>query len=77
MRRELELEIVYWVYLKNSSIKGVMRFGKKQKLSPRFVGPYQILKRIGEVTYELDFPNELAPVHQYSMIKKCIGDLFL
>ncbi|KAH0670724.1 hypothetical protein KY285_025700 [Solanum tuberosum] len=47
------------------------------KLSPRFVGPYQILKRIGKVAYELYFPNELAPVHpvfHVSMLKKCIGD---
>ncbi|KAK4708789.1 hypothetical protein R3W88_029714 [Solanum pinnatisectum] len=54
-----------------------MRFGKKGRLSPRFVGLYQILKRIGKVAYELDLPNELAPVHPVfyvSMLKKCIGD---
>ncbi|KAH0644862.1 hypothetical protein KY284_032746 [Solanum tuberosum] len=76
-RRELEFEIGDWVYLKISSMNGVMRFGKKGKLSPQFVGPYQILKRIGKVAYELDFPNELAPVHpvfHVSMLKKCIGD---
>ncbi|WMV14089.1 hypothetical protein MTR67_007474 [Solanum verrucosum] len=58
-------------------MKGVMRFGKKGKLSPRYVGPYQILKRVGKVAYELDLPNELAPVHlvfHVSMLKKCIGD---
>ncbi|WMV46374.1 hypothetical protein MTR67_039759 [Solanum verrucosum] len=43
-RRELEFEIGDWVYLKISPMKGLMRFGKKGKLSPRFVGPYQILK---------------------------------
>ncbi|KAH0712365.1 hypothetical protein KY289_008324 [Solanum tuberosum] len=58
-------------------MKGVMRFGKKGKLSPRYVGPYQILKRIGKVAYELDLPYELAPVHpvfHVSMLKKCIED---
>ncbi|WMV41148.1 hypothetical protein MTR67_034533 [Solanum verrucosum] len=44
-------------------MKGVMRFGKKGKLSPRYVVPYQILKRVGKVVYELDLPNELASVH--------------
>ncbi|WMV41184.1 hypothetical protein MTR67_034569 [Solanum verrucosum] len=43
-------------------MKGVMRFGKKGKLSPRYVGPYKILRRIDKVDYELDFPSELASV---------------
>ncbi|WMV24572.1 hypothetical protein MTR67_017957 [Solanum verrucosum] len=57
-RRDLEFEVGDWVYLKISPMKGVMRFGKKGKLSPRFVGPYQVLKRIGKLSYELDLPNE-------------------
>ncbi|WMV24397.1 hypothetical protein MTR67_017782 [Solanum verrucosum] len=59
-------------------MKGVLRFCKKGKLSPRYIGPYPILKRVGKVSYELDLPNELAPVHlvfHFSMLKKCIGDL--
>ena len=44
-------------------MKGVMRFGKKGKLSPRNVGPYKILKRVGKVAYELELPAELAAVH--------------
>ena len=59
-------------------MKGVMRFGKKGKLSPRYVGPYNILKRIGKVTYELELPTKLAAVHpvfHISLLKKCLGDL--
>ncbi|WMV38089.1 hypothetical protein MTR67_031474 [Solanum verrucosum] len=58
-------------------MKAVMRFGKKGKFIPRYVGLYKILKHIGKVAYELDLPNELAPVHpvfHVSMLKKCIGD---
>ncbi|WMV50266.1 hypothetical protein MTR67_043651 [Solanum verrucosum] len=44
-------------------MKGVMRFGKKGNLSSRYVDQYQIMKRIGKVAYELDFPNELALIH--------------
>ncbi|WMV45622.1 hypothetical protein MTR67_039007 [Solanum verrucosum] len=63
--------------LKISSMKGVMRFGKKWNLSPRYIGPYQILRHVSKVTYELEFPNEMAPVHPVfcvSMLKKCVGD---
>ena len=58
-------------------MKGVMRFGKKGKLSPRYVGPYNILKRIGKVTYELELPTKLAAVHpvfHISLLKSCVGD---
>ena len=54
-----------------------MRFGRKGKLSPRYVGLYKILQRVGEVAYELALAVELASVHQVfnvSMSKKCIGD---
>ena len=58
-------------------MKGVVRFGKKGKLSPLFVGPYEIFKRIGKVAYELKIPSELTSVHpifHVSMLKKCIDD---
>ncbi|WMV54602.1 hypothetical protein MTR67_047987 [Solanum verrucosum] len=58
-------------------MKGVMKFGKKGKLSPRYIGPYRISKRIGNVAYELELPQELAAVHSVfhvSMLKKCMGD---
>ena len=54
-----------------------MKYGKKGKLNPQFISPYQILRPVGKVDYELEFPNELAPVHpvfHVSMLKKCIGD---
>ncbi|KAH0644963.1 hypothetical protein KY284_032847 [Solanum tuberosum] len=60
MRRDLEFDVHDWGYLKISPMKGVMRFGKKGKLSPQYVGPYQILRRVGTVAYELALPNELA-----------------
>ncbi|WMV46948.1 hypothetical protein MTR67_040333 [Solanum verrucosum] len=62
-RRALEFEVDDWVYLKVSPMKGVMRFGKKGKLSPRYIGPYRISKRMGNVAYELELPQELAAVH--------------
>ncbi|WMV44889.1 hypothetical protein MTR67_038274 [Solanum verrucosum] len=58
-------------------MKGVMRFGKKGKLSLRYTGPYQISKRISKVAYELELPQELAVVHpvfHISMLKKCMGN---
>ncbi|WMV36990.1 hypothetical protein MTR67_030375 [Solanum verrucosum] len=76
-RRELEFEVDDWVYLKVSPMKGVMRFGKKGKLSPQYIGPYRISKRIGNVAYELELPQELAVVHpifHISMLKKCMED---
>ncbi|WMV14973.1 hypothetical protein MTR67_008358 [Solanum verrucosum] len=77
LSRPLEFEIDDWVYLKVSPIKGVIRFGKKGKLSPRYIGPYLIVKRIGSVAYELELPQELATVHpvfHISMLKKCMRD---
>ncbi|WMV33596.1 hypothetical protein MTR67_026981 [Solanum verrucosum] len=76
-KRELEFEVNDWVYLKVSPMKRVMRFGKKGKLSPRYIGPNRISKRIGNVAYELELPQELAvihPVFHISMLKKCMED---
>ncbi|WMV26721.1 hypothetical protein MTR67_020106, partial [Solanum verrucosum] len=76
-RRELEFQVDDWVFLKVSPMKGVMRFGKKGKLSPRYVGPYRILKLIGKVAYELELLVDLATVHpvfHISLLKKCMGD---
>ena len=55
-RREVEFEVKDVVFLKVAPMKGVMRFGKKGKLSPRFVGPFEILKLIGKVAFKLALP---------------------
>ena len=76
-RKDLKFEIGDHVYLKISPMKGVKRFGKKGKLSPRYVGPFKILSRFGKVAYELELPSYLASVHpvfHVSLLKKCIGD---
>ncbi|GJR23601.1 putative reverse transcriptase domain-containing protein [Tanacetum coccineum] len=57
--------------------KGVVRFGKKGKLTPRFVGPFEIIKKVGLVAYRLDFLEELNGVHDtfhVSNLKKCLAD---
>ena len=58
-------------------MKGELRFWKKGNISPRYVGPYKILKRVGNVAYELALPAELAAVHpvfHISLLKKYVGD---
>ena len=58
-------------------MKGVVKFCKKRKLTPGYVGPYEISQRFGKVAYELNLPSELSSVHpvfHVSMLMKCIGD---
>lgn len=79
-RRDLEFEVGDLVYLKISPLKGLKKFGKKGKLSPRYVGPYRVLSRVGKVAYEVELPIELSAVHpifHVSMLKKHIGDSFI
>ncbi|XP_050157507.1 uncharacterized protein LOC126631416 [Malus sylvestris] len=52
-----------WVFLKLSPWKGVVQFMKKGKLSPRYIGPYQITERVSEVAYKLELLPELSKVH--------------
>ena len=76
-KRDLEFEVSDFVYLKMSPMKGVVRFGKKGKLSPRCVGPYRIVKRVGSVAYELELPLEMSMVHpvfHVLMLRKFLGD---
>jgi hypothetical protein len=63
------------VYLKVSPIRGMRRFKVKGKLSPRFIGPFMILKQVGLVSYQLELPDHLADVHDVfhvSQLKKCL-----
>ncbi|XP_055803377.1 uncharacterized protein LOC129872408 [Solanum dulcamara] len=75
--RPLEFQVDDWVFLKVLPMKGVMRFGRKGKLSPRYIRPYQIVRKLGKVAYELDLPADLDAVHpvfHVSMLRKFIGD---
>jgi hypothetical protein len=74
-RRLLEFKEGDHVYLKVSPIRGMRRFKVKGKLSPRFIRPFLILKRVGEVAYQLKLPNHLANVQDVfhvSQLKKCL-----
>ena len=65
------------VFLKVSPMKEVMRFGKKGKLAPRYIGPFEIKSRVGKVAYRLVLPPELSrihPVFHVSMLRKYISD---
>ncbi|GJX93139.1 putative reverse transcriptase domain-containing protein [Tanacetum coccineum] len=76
-RKPLEFSVGEHVLLKVSPWKGVAHFGKKRKLAPRFVGPFEITERIGPVAYRLRLPEELNGVHDtfhVSNLKKCLAD---
>nr|GFA15367.1 putative reverse transcriptase domain-containing protein [Tanacetum cinerariifolium] len=73
-RKPLEFSVSDKVLLKVSPRKGVVCFGKRSKLSPRYVGPFEIVERIGPVAYRLRLPQELVGVHD---IKKCMADVNL
>ncbi|GJV02887.1 putative reverse transcriptase domain-containing protein [Tanacetum coccineum] len=75
-RKPLEFSVGDYVLLKVSPWKGVVRFGKKGKLAPRFVRPFKIIKKVGLVAYRLDLPEELNGVHDtfhVSNLKKCLA----
>ena len=63
-RRPLKFEVGDHVFLKVMPKRGVVRFSKRGKLSPRFIGPFEILERIGTVAYRLAFPPSMSGVHE-------------
>ncbi|GKB41931.1 hypothetical protein Tco_0886873 [Tanacetum coccineum] len=76
-RKPLELKVGDKVMLKVSPWKGVVQFGKRRKLSPRYIGPFKILSRVGMVAYKLELPRALQGIHNtfhVSNLKKCLSD---
>ncbi|GKA05306.1 hypothetical protein Tco_0684426 [Tanacetum coccineum] len=73
----MEFQVEDKVMLKVSPWKGVVRFGKRGKLNPRYVGPFKVLEKFGEVAYKLELPQKLSKVHNtfhVSNLKKCYAD---
>ena len=73
LRRPLEFEVGDHVFLKVMPKRGVIRFGKRRKLSPRFIGPFKIFERVGTVAYQLALQPNLSGVHEVfhvSMLQK-------
>jgi hypothetical protein len=74
-RRQLEFEEGDHVYLKVSPLHGMRRFKVKGKLSPRFIGPFRIFRRVGEMVYQLELLDHLSDVHDVfhvSQLKECL-----
>ncbi|XP_076954475.1 uncharacterized protein LOC143628917 [Bidens hawaiensis] len=77
MVKPLEFKEGDKVLLKVSPWKGVVHFGNKGKLSPRFVGSFKIIERIGPVAYYLELPDEMQGIHDMfhvSNLRKCLAD---
>ncbi|GJR78990.1 putative reverse transcriptase domain-containing protein [Tanacetum coccineum] len=75
--KPMEFQIGDKVMLKVSPWKGVVHFGKRGKLNPRYVGPFKVIERVGSVAYKLEFTKELSRVHNtfhVSNMKKCYAD---
>ncbi|GJW27751.1 hypothetical protein Tco_0044626 [Tanacetum coccineum] len=76
-RKPMEFQVGDMVMLKVTPWKGVIRFGKHGKLSPRYIGSFKIIERIGRVAYKLELPDKLHGIHNtfhVSNLKKCMAD---
>ncbi|GKF39280.1 hypothetical protein Tco_0119341, partial [Tanacetum coccineum] len=76
-RKPLEFEVGDKVMLKVSPWKGVIRFSKRGKLNPRYIGPFKIIAKVGTLAYRLELPEQLSRVHStfhVSNLKKCFVD---
>ncbi|GKD94306.1 putative reverse transcriptase domain-containing protein [Tanacetum coccineum] len=76
-RKPLEFQVGDKVMLKVSPWKGVIRFGKRGKLNPRYIGPFKIITKVGTVAYRLELPEKLSRVYStfhVSKLKKCLAD---
>ncbi|KAD5960518.1 hypothetical protein E3N88_11990 [Mikania micrantha] len=76
-RWPIEFQVGDMVLLKVSPWKGLSRFRKRDKLSPKYIGPFKIVARVGEVAYKLELPDELGKIHptfHVSYLRKCLTD---
>ncbi|GKG26584.1 hypothetical protein Tco_0402287, partial [Tanacetum coccineum] len=76
-RKPLEFQVGDKVMLKVSPWKGVIRFGKRGKINPRYIGPFQIIAKVGTVSYRLELPEKLSRVHStfhVLKLKKSMAD---
>ncbi|GJU09466.1 putative reverse transcriptase domain-containing protein [Tanacetum coccineum] len=76
-RKPMEFQVGDRVMLKVSPWKGVVHFGKRGKLNPRYIGPFKVIEKVGSVAYKLELPQELSRVHNafhVSNLKKCYSD---
>ena len=75
--KDLQFDIGDRVFLKISPWKGILRFRRRGKLSPRYIGPYEIVSKVGPIAYRLKLPPELSRIHDtfhVSMLRKYIPD---
>jgi hypothetical protein len=76
-RRELSFKVRDFVYLKVSPMRGLHHFKVQGKLAPRFIGPFKILEKRGEVAYQLELPLQLSDVHDVFLVSQLKNYLYV